>query len=456
MQRSTPSSASTSASPAREFRCSVADRLTGLDVRDLSSSDRSDWLRNLTEVEAMVAGARSRVMSAAPGTRSTRHRERSAELVRQTGMSGTDASRAVRLADTLDAVPAVAEALAEGQITAGHASALAGGVSWMNRPAAALDGSLIEAARIQSVDEFKVTVAGWERAENGDADGSNLAARQHRNRAASWFTRDDGMVRIQADLPPDSGAMVTGALQSMAEYLWRTEDGRTAGPGSAREGATIPGTTIPDAGNDVRSSRQRNADALVKLVRRPTRTEGGPVGDPGRARIDLLVAVDLDRLQVTESASAGRCATTDGVELPVATVRRLACDAGVIPAVLDRSGAVLDIGRRTRTVPRAIRHALALRDGGCAFPGCSSPVSWCDAHHVRYWSDGGPTSLDNLVLLCSTHHHLVHEDRWIVECVADGHHRFRSPIGTELTVRPEIGTNGRSLSGPRPGTGPGP
>ena len=108
-----------------------------------------------------------------------------------------------------------------------------------------------------------------------------------------------------------------------------------------------------------------------------------------------------------ESTGAGR--PGDGrADLPLETVRRLSCDGSLVPVVENAAGHILNVGRRQRTVPTAIRRALQARDEGCAFPGCTH-THFVDAHHVRHWSDGGETSLDNLVLLCSHHHRLVHE-----------------------------------------------
>ncbi len=421
----------TSGTTARALVQSVEAVLSGLDVDHLTTVDRTDLLRSLTVVEGMVAATRSRVLSSSPGASGTGVR-RSAELVHETGMSGFEASRAVRLADTLLAVPAAADALAEGRITTGHASVLAGGVSWLNRSAAAVDGSLMEAACHQSVDEFKATVARWELVENGDADGRLLAARQHRNRTLSWFTRDDGMIRLQGDFAPEVGAVVTGAVHALSEHLWRTEDGRSADPGMDPAGPA-PSSVGQAAAAGRRSMGQRNADALAELIRRagsPGTSDDGSHGPDfpaaGRPLVDLLVSVDLARLESPVPGRAdgamaaadeepGRCTTADGVALPPAAVRRLACDAGIIPVVMGAQGAVLDIGRRNRNIPTAIRKALVVRDGGCAFPGCGRPDSWCDAHHIHHWADGGPTSLDNLVLLCSTHHHVIHDENWTIE-----------------------------------------
>ena len=130
-----------------------------------------------------------------------------------------------------------------------------------------------------------------------------------------------------------------------------------------------------------------------------------------------------------------RCSTADGTALTAATIRRLACDAGVIPIVLGSDGDVLDVGRRTRTVPRALRNALVIRHAGCTFPGCDLSPSWCDGHHLHHWSDGGPTNLANLALLCSTHHHIVHEDRWSLTRAPDDTLDFTTPTGSKLEAR---------------------
>ncbi|MEQ4520705.1 DUF222 domain-containing protein, partial [Pseudarthrobacter sp. B907] len=98
-----------------------------------------------------------------------------------------------------------------------------------------------------------------------------------------------------------------------------------------------------------------------------------------------------------------------------ATIRKIACDADIIPVLLGSKGRVLDIGRTTRVFPPHIRKAITARDRGCAFPGCTIPAPWCEAHHIDYWSRGGSTSTDNGTLLCSHHHHLIHKEEWTIE-----------------------------------------
>ena len=96
------------------------------------------------------------------------------------------------------------------------------------------------------------------------------------------------------------------------------------------------------------------------------------------------------------------------------TVRKIACDADIIPVLLGGEGRILDIGRASRIFPPHLRKALIARDLGCAFPGCTIPAPWCEAHHISYWSRGGTTGTENGTLLCSHHHHLIHKEAWTI------------------------------------------
>ncbi|MFF2031380.1 DUF222 domain-containing protein [Arthrobacter sp. NPDC058192] len=97
------------------------------------------------------------------------------------------------------------------------------------------------------------------------------------------------------------------------------------------------------------------------------------------------------------------------------TVRKIACDADIIPVLLGGEGRVLDIGRASRVFPPHIRRAITVRDQGCSFPQCTIPAAWCEAHHVTYWSRGGSTGTENGTLLCSHHHHLIHKEQWTIQ-----------------------------------------
>jgi hypothetical protein len=157
----------------------------------------------------------------------------------------------------------------------------------------------------------------------------------------------------------------------------------------------------------------------------------------GGDRYQVVVHVDERALAGDEARG---CALADGPALAAETVRRLACDAAIVRAS-ERRGAPLGVGRKTRTIPAALRRALALRDRRCRFPGCEN--RHVDAHHVRHWARGGETALDNLVLLCRRHHRLVHEGGYAV----DERRRFYDPRGRPITPvrRPPPGSVGELL-----------
>ena len=162
---------------------------------------------------------------------------------------------------------------------------------------------------------------------------------------------------------------------------------------------------------DPRTPGARRADALVELVQRAV---SAPEGVPRQAKTSLVVTIGLAELQ---QACRGAGLTVDGEPLSIETMRRLACDAEVIPAVLGSDGEILEQGRAERFYTRGqIRH-LWLRDRHCTFPGCTKPATWCDAHHLIHWADGGPTDVDHGALLCQAHHTVVHNHRYAGEVV---------------------------------------
>jgi len=185
-----------------------------------------------------------------------------------------------------------------------------------------------------------------------------------------------------------------------------------------------------DGERDLRPSDQRRGDALVELVQRAVMA-GESV--PTTAKAQLFVTVDYstlaDSVRDTADVGAGTSggagaggatliragATVGGADsgtlLAPETVRRLACDASIIPVVLGARGEVLDFGLEKRLFTPAQTKRLWLRDGGCTFPGCSAPAHWCQAHHLVHWADFGPTGLENAALVCRHHHTTVHKRR---------------------------------------------
>ena len=262
-----------------------------------------------------------------------------------------------------------------------------------------------------------------------------------------WFSQPNktGMVNLKAILDPESAAIVKGAIDPLAAPRpLRDEDTRAV--------------TEPDP----RPAHQRRLDALVEIVGRGV---AAPDGQQTTDKAKIVVTIDYDTLAdkladsptntdgqqtttdtdtgtgtgtgtdihtragadalATGAAATGRPGTGCGVSgtgdiLSPATVRRLACDASLIAAVLGGQGEPLDVARHHRLVTPAIRTALVLRDTRCSFPGCTVPAAWTDAHHLTHWIDGGTTSLHNLALLCRRHHTYVHRHGLTATVTATG------------------------------------
>jgi hypothetical protein len=154
-------------------------------------------------------------------------------------------------------------------------------------------------------------------------------------------------------------------------------------------------------------------------------------GRPGGDRHQIVVHVDEAALRDSDEAA---CTLEEGPALASETARRLACDASLVE-IRERDGEPLSVGRKTRTIPPAMRRALQARDRGCRFPGCDNR-RFVDAHHIRHWARGGETRLDNLLLLCSRHHRFVHEGGYSIVEQAGGGFAFRDPWGGPIPTVP--------------------
>ena len=181
---------------------------------------------------------------------------------------------------------------------------------------------------------------------------------------------------------------------------------------------------------------QRRADALIELAHAAARHQDAPRHGGDRPRVRVLI--EHQRL-LADCRDAHLL--DSGSELTATQLRQLACDAGILPAVLGGNGEVLDVGREHRLVTPPIRTALTARDRGCVFSGCDRPAAACDAHHVIPWYRGGPTALNNLVLLCRHHHNTVEPDhrdphsRWQVR-MDDGIPVVIPPVRVDSRQRP--------------------
>jgi len=328
------------------------------------------------------------------------------------GLSLSAAREKVRTAQALRSLPAISAAFADGRLSYSKVRAL-------TRVAADHDEDLLLAyaldASASQVEERCRQIR------NVEPESVEAARRAWERRSLTLFRdRARGVVRITIELPEADGELVGRAIES------------AVAAGDAAFGAEF-------ASNPQRSAdgwRAQQADALVAimkcyLVGDDTRQVGAHPSAEGDAPAEraLRSASTADRYQVVvhvdESALRGGIGRAD---LPIETVKRLCCDGSLITVLEDERGRPLDVGRKQRTVSTALRRALWSRDRGCSFPGCRH-TRYVDVHHMHHWADGGATSLDNLTLLCTHHHTLLHEGGFTIHRDSNGGIYYRRPDG---------------------------
>ncbi len=363
-------------------------------------------------------------------------------LRHHTGLPSGQASDLVRTARELrSSLSATESALGNGEITVQHARTIARTARLVHdqvRPEEA-DAAVAEVEKVmlevgRAVDAGSLTGFATRVRQVVDPDGALADAnRAHERRWLTTSTTLEGMVSIDGLLDAEAGAVLLTALASAA---------------------------TPRGPDDRRSAGQRRADALVDVCNYALDT--GQPGTSAGVRPHLLVTTPLTAITGRSDESS---TPVDVPEMawtgPITdeAVRRIACDAEVTRVVLDPASQPLDVGRSTRTVPGYLRQALVVRDRGCVAEGCDRPSAWTEAHHVVHWAEGGRTALDNLVLLCRTHHRKVHDagwefgfidNRWLL--VPPEHKRLKYPSFDPGL--PDSGTHPRANQVGNPSGGP--
>ncbi len=262
---------------------------------------------------------------------------------------------------------------------------------------------LVEGARIHSVGDLGRVVAYWRQAVDRERGVDGEEALRSQRRLHASVTMHD-MVRVDGMLDPETGETVLTALRAVVDAETRSR---------------------PKGDVDDRTPAQRRADALGEVCRQWLDRPDRP-----------MVGGELPHVTITVSTDAlagadGVCETGHVGPIPIGAARRLACDASVMRVVLSERSEPLDVGRRSKVVPQSMRRAVIVRDRGCRFPGCDRPHTWCDAHHIVHWADGGPTAISNLILLCRQHHRAIHAGRARLD-MDDGLPLFRRPDGSFL------------------------
>ena len=322
----------------------------------------------------------------------------------RTGLDLGAAREKVRVAKSLGELPLLSDSMRCGELSYSKVRALTRVATPEN------EAELLEFARVGTAAHVEKLVRAWRRVDRQDeVHRENL---RHASRYLEATADYDGMIVLRARLDPEVGAALLKALEAAEQVLYDRE----------RETKDERGDGVP--------VRQRRADALGLVAESAL---AGGIDKCTRAE-RLQVVVHVDEEVLADPQAPGVSMLEDGTDVSAETSRRLACDAGKVIMKHDSEGNILDVGRRTRTIPTPIRRALTARDEGCQFPGCG--LKHCEAHHLKHWADGGKTSLDNLVLLCRRHHRAVHEEGYRIEHTTDGELRFFRPQGWEIPSVP--------------------
>jgi hypothetical protein len=377
----------------------VIDSLEKLAVTDphlLSDGDLVCQAEALVEVTDHVAGLLAHTLQVADARQavvSERGRTTRSWLSEEMRLSREDASRRMTAARELPLRPILAQALRAGDVNLDHARVIRSCLRKIVvelRPAA--EAELVQAALFVSPDALAALCREVILRYSADDDAEAAAQRKYDDRWCTAATTFQGMLRLEAMLDPESAATVMTAINALMGSHG-PEDERTVG--------------------------QRRADALVELA--GFSLDHGDLPDVGGHRPHLVATLPFDELRHGLGAGQLGHGTLNGRPLTPGAARRLACDAGVIPAVLGGASELLDLGRTTPTWSTAQRRAAALRDGGCGWPECTAELSRCQLHHIKHWlAHHGFTDLANSVYLCRFHHWLVHHTDWTIRRKADG------------------------------------
>jgi len=441
-------------------RCEVlAARQAALSLRLLAEADGRDLGRRLGA--SSTTGWLRHRLRLRPGEAKTRvdlaHR---LDTGAADGAGGpVDFAANVGSAGAGRSMPATAAGLAAGAVSVEHARVIA--TVMVGLPAGLAPGQ-VRAAEAElagwAVEYDPAEVANLGRHLIHALDTDTLEERKERaypRRELRLVDPGDGTTRISGRLDAESAAMVRSALDPLAA------------PCPAADGTADP-----------RTAGQRGADALVELARRAAAGGGLPAGHGILPHLSVIIGLDsllanaADRAGGRRSCLAGADQPGDaaaaaapgcgaaaiapgelgfGGPISAAAARRIGCHAGVTRIITGPAGVPLDVGREFRTVTAGQWAALVARDRGCAFPGCTRPAEWCIAHHVVHWADGGPTDLDNLVLLCGHHHRVIHHHGWQVRMAADRHPEFLPPPWIDPDQTPRRNNRPRyDRAGPRP------
>ena len=326
------------------------------------------------------------------------------------GIGMNAAREKVRVAHALEKLPKISERFAEGALSYSKVRAITRIADESN------EDYLLMLAKHGTAHHVEKAVSKYRVAKR--LQDAELANEQYNNREVTHYYDHDGCLVIKARLPAEQGALIVKALEmAMDENVGAHPVGARLAGDRENVGARLAGdnpdvtAVTSDETDEPPPIAARRADALANIAETYMNNNESS-------------GSTADRYQVVIHVEGESSSIEDGPHVTAVTSRRIACDSSVVAIKEDENGEPLSIGRRSRSIPPPMRRALRARDRGCRFPGCTN-TRFVDGHHIKHWADGGETSLDNLVLLCRHHHHLVHEGGFACEKSPDGELRFK-------------------------------
>ena len=380
------------------LRAAVVD-IGRIDLDGLDISERKPLLvemkRAQSQLEAHI-GRATHAADAAGAFIGTGSRDTAEWLAKETGTSARKNRNASELGEAMSKSDALSNAITSGGLSTDKAAMIVGAAG-----DEVVDNTLLGAVADLPLDAVKPEVERWRARQHPDRD-ADIATAQRSRRFLHVTDQPDGMVKVNELLDPESGSILRSTLDGVMSQ-------------SHNDGTT-------------RTRDQRRVDALTQLAH--AASKGRIKG--GRSNTKLLATVPFET--ITERATE-RGVTHVGTTLDPATVRKLACDAGIHRVITGPGSSILDFGHETRLVSENLFLALVARDQHCRWPGCSIRATWCDAHHIIEWTEGGPTTDCNCVLLCHHHHQLSHQPGWKI--TGDGSElRIHHPDGSVEISKP--------------------
>ena len=377
-------------------------------------------LREALAISKSIVGVAAAFQASAAATVAgrERHGDGGAEVLAvAAGLSRHEALSQVKTAEAIQDMPRLRDAVAEGRVSQANAKRLAEAVDRTSAADVDADGELLAKAESMPPEQFTKEARRWTVDREGDG-GESEHARQRAGRRVRMWNGDNGMVQLRGEFDKVTGERIRNRLRAVADSFYDADRQTCKPPGSGR-----------GAGSERRSLDQCMADALDHL------TSDRADGAVAKPFADICVVAHVDEITGKLIAELA-----NGERLPPSALEKLACNATFTGIVYDRRGRAIWRAESVRRATKAQRQLLIARDGGCF--ACGAHPDLCDAHHVRPVSQGGATSIDNMVLACWRCHNKIHHFGW----------QIHGPPGNRTLHPPETATYGPALAGdtPRP------